>query len=198
MHRYTPKEIRFLESNVSGRSYAEVTALFNKRFGLSMSASQIGNTLKNYGLTNGRDCRFYPGQVPFNKGRKGVPSGKETQFKAGSLPWNYQPVGTERINVNGYAEVKIADPNVWKSKQILIWEAANGKVPDGNVIIFADGNKLNFAPDNLLMVSRAELAVMNHLGLIYDDADSTKSGKTIADIKIRMSERKKRMKKKAD
>jgi hypothetical protein len=78
---------------------------------------------------------------------------------------------------------------------VLFWEAANGKVPKGTAIIFADRNRFNLDLDNLLMVSRAELLVMNHSGLIFDNADATKVGKTIADIKIKIRERKIGMKK---
>jgi hypothetical protein len=196
-HRYTPKEIRFLTSKVAGRSYAELTALFNKRFKLSMNKNQISSTLKRFNLSNGRDCCFRPGNIPVHKIRKGMHLSRKTEFKKGHRPHNWQPVGFERINGDGYVDVKIADPNKWKAKHILIWEAANGKVPKGHAIIFADKNRLNLALENLLMVSRGELAVMNHTGLIYDDADSTKTGKTIADIKIKIADRKRGMKKRS-
>jgi hypothetical protein len=120
--------------------------------------------------------------------------GVQSQFKHGNIPWNYHPVGTERTNRDGYLEVKIADPKTWKAKHVIIWEAANGTVPKGSVIIFADGNRLNIALDNLVMVSRSELAVMNRCGLIFEDAEMTKTGKTIADIKIKIADRKKGMK----
>jgi hypothetical protein len=195
-HKYSAKEIKFLRSKVVGRSYAELTALFNKRFGLSKTVRQISGTLKRYNLSNGRDCRFRPGQTSFNKGKKKWwIGGEETQFKRGHLTWNKQPVGTERINPDGYAEIKIRNPRTWKAKHKIIWEKAHGKVPKGSVVIFADGNRLNLKLKNLLMVTRAELAVMNHLGLIYTDADITKIGKTIADIKIKIGERKREKRK---
>jgi hypothetical protein len=196
MHKYTPEEIRFIKSEIAGRSYAELTELFNQRFGLSVTVGQMKSFRGNYGLRNGRDFRFPPGHVPFNKGRKGVNQGGiETQFKPGQMPHNYQPVGTERINTDGYAEVKIRNPKTWKAKHLIIWEAAYGTVPKGNVIIFADGNRLNLSLDNLLMVSRSELVVMNRWRLIFKHADSTKVGKTIADIKIKIADRKRGMKK---
>jgi hypothetical protein len=159
MHKYTPKELRFLESKVSGRSYAELTELFNRRFGLSFSVTRISSTLKRLNLSNGRDTRFPPGNVPVNKGRTGVcPAGCEKEwFKPGAMPHNYQPVGTEIIDGDGYVKVKTRNPKTWKFKHRLIWEKANGKIPRGHVVLFADGNKLNFALDNLLLVSRSDL-----------------------------------------
>ena len=45
---------------------------------------------------------------------------------------------------------------------MLLWEQRHGRpVPDGHLVLFADGDRRNFDPANLLLVSRAELAVMN-------------------------------------
>jgi hypothetical protein len=78
--------------------------------------------------------------------------------------------------------VKIANPDVWKVKKTIIWEAANGPIPKGYVVIFADRNKSNFDLDNLLLVSRKELMIMNRKSLIFPDQDLTKTGKAIAGL----------------
>ncbi|MDR0877246.1 MAG: HNH endonuclease [Treponema sp.] len=195
-HKYSAREIRFLEKMLPGRTYIETAKLFNEHFGLRLKHSKIRSACHNRGITNGRDCRFQPGQEAWNAGLKGwSPAGTEkTRFKPGHVPPNYQPVGTERINTDGYVDVKIADPRTWKGKHLILWEKANGPVPKGCVIIFADGNRRNVKLKNLLMVSRAELAVMNHCGLIYDRPEFTRTGKLIADIKIEISNRKRRSK----
>jgi hypothetical protein len=191
-HKYTPVEIRFLERKVAGRSYAELTDLFNRRFGLSFTVNRLGSTLWRLGLTNGRDCRFPPGLTPHNKGKKGYcPAGCEKiWFKPGGMPHNGQPVGTEIINTDGYVRVKTRNPGTWKLKHRMVWEKAHGKIPRGHVVLFADGNKSNFALDNLILVSRGELAVMNHLGLISPDRDLTLAGKAVAGIKLLIAGRK--------
>jgi hypothetical protein len=200
-HNYTAAEIRFLEKKVAGRSYAELTELFNKHFGLrgkkKRTASQIGSTVKRYGMSNGRDTRFHPGQVPPNKGKKGYchPGSEKGWFKPGNTPHNWHPVGTEVMGEDGYIKVKTRNPKTWKFKHRLIWEKANGKIPSGGVIIFADGNRRNFRLNNLLLISRSELSVMNHLGLISDRGKLTEIGKTIADIKLLIAERKREIKK---
>jgi hypothetical protein len=194
-HNYTTAEIRFLERKVAGRSHAEVTELFNRRFGLSFTVSRIHSTLQRYGFTNGRDTRFRPGQTSFNKGQKGIHFSRKTEFKKGNRPWNWRPVGSERINADGYAEVKIRNPNKWKTKHRIIWEKAHGKIPRGGVIIFADGNRLNMRLNNLLLVSRSELSVMNHLGLMSNKGKLTEIGKSIADVKLLIAGRKRQIKK---
>ena len=54
-----------------------------------------------------------------------------------------------------------------------------------------DGNKRNFDPDNLILVSRAQLVRLNQGNLIQNDAELTRTGITIADIQNKIGERKK-------
>jgi hypothetical protein len=165
MHRCASDEILFIKENIAGRSYAEMTNLFNKHFALrgkkKLTSGQLRHILRKYKLSNGLPRRFLPGHTPHNKGRISY------YFQPGYSAYNYLPVGTAQTDFYGYVKVKVADPDVWESKHTLIWEKANGPVPKGHVIIFADKNKLNFCLDNLIMVSRSELMVMNRNGRPY-------------------------------
>jgi hypothetical protein len=191
-HHYTQKEFEFIDDQIEGRTSAEMTALFNEHFGLDLKATQIRAFIKNNGLTSGLDYRFRPGQVPANKGKKGIvyPGGVATQFKKGQKPPNYMPVGAERVNSDGYVDVKIREGlRGWRPKHILIWETANGPVPEGHVVIFGDGDNRNFDPDNLLLITRAQLVRMNQSHLIQNDAELTKTGILIADVYNKIGER---------
>ena len=200
--KYTEEHLAYIAANVKGRSYRDLTDMFNKYFGMNVKVSALSSLCFKHRLLNERDCHFNTGYeptqfkkglVPWNKGMKGVNfGGKRTQFKKGQKGWNYKPVGSERIDVDGYTWVKVTDPKTWRMKHVLIWEAANGPVPKGHVVIFADGDKSNIVLDNLLLVSRRELAVMNKRGLIASSAELTKAGVTIADIYLKIGERKKR------
>jgi hypothetical protein len=53
---YTPEQIRYLKRTIKGRSYAEMTKLFNRRFGLDRNETQIERTCKYYKFYNGRKC----------------------------------------------------------------------------------------------------------------------------------------------
>ena len=165
-HRYTPEQIRFLKRNVKGRSNAELTVLFNRKFGLQLSAGRIRGFRSFHGLCSGFNHR------------------------------NQKPIGSQRKTSSGHIEVKIAQPDKWKKLHRAIWENANGKVPKGHVVIFADGNTRNFTLDNLLLVSKGELGVMNCLGLISPHKDLTKVGKVVADLKIAIYRRKRKIDKK--
>lgn len=109
-----------------------------------------------------RGHRFQPGHQPFNKGLKGWTAGgraKQTQFKPGQSPVGKRPLGSLRIS-DGFLQVKVADTGYvntdWRSLHRALWELKNGPVPEGHFVTFADGNRRNFAEENLRLISRAE------------------------------------------
>lgn len=188
-----PAEIRsFISENCIGVGHQAMADRLNQTFGTSYTKDQMKAYYARFKLDSGLKGYFKKGHVPFNKGMKGLQQGgKETQFKPGHMPKNYMPVGTERINTDGYVEIKVADPRTWKGKHHIIWEEVNGVVPEGHALIFADGDRLNVALDNLILVSRKELAMLNKYRLISKDADLTKTGVIIADVVLKIGERKK-------
>lgn len=191
-HFYTEEQKLFLAKNIKGRTRKELCEMFNTYFGLNLGLNQITAYIKNNGLRSGIDARFTEGSKPWNKGKKGIyTGGSQTQFKKGQRPHNYKPVGSERVNSDGYVDVKIADPNKWRAKHQLLWEEENGPIPKGYVIIFGDGDRRNFQQDNLILVSKSQLAILNKNQLIKDNADLTRVGIVIADIYKKIGERKK-------
>lgn len=190
-HRYTNEQKEFIKTNIVGKTSNELTHMVNEHFQLNLGINQIRAFIKNHKLKSGLDSCFKKGHTPFNKGKKGIGGWEPTQFKKGHKPHNYKPVGTERINSEGYLEVKIADPAKWKMKHVLVWEEANGPIPKGHVVIFGDGNQSNIHLENLILVSRKQLLVLNRHNLIQKDAELTKTGVILADIYGKISERKK-------
>ena len=47
---------------------------------------------------------------------------KKQHLKKGNRPHNYRPVGSERITVDGFIEIKVADPNKWDLKSRVIYQ----------------------------------------------------------------------------
>lgn len=186
---YTAEQVSFIADNIEGRSYAELTEMFNVRFGASRSCKQIMAAAKNRGLCNGRDTRIKPGSIPHNKGKPGNRGWKSTQFKKGNIPHTYRPVGSERVNRDGYLEVKTADPRTWKPKHLLVWEKTYGPIPKGCAVIFADGDRKNIRLNNLLLVSRAELAMLNKFKSIHGDAKITEAALALMDLRMEIGRR---------
>ncbi len=192
----TPKQHQYFVKNNQGTSSKQMAKLMNEKFGLQLTERQINAYRKNHHLSSGLTGYYPKGNVPWNKGKHYQAGGRcaETQFKKGNIPYNHKPVGTERVSRDGYIEVKIREPNKWRGKHVVIWESLHGPRPKGYKIIFADGNRRNFDPENLLLVSSAELVRMNQNGWIFDDAELTKTGAAVAKLKCLAAERKRKSK----
>jgi hypothetical protein len=124
----------------------------------------------------GTESRFKAGSTPWNKGMHYFAGGRsaDTQFKKGRKPEesrNYQPIGTLRISKDGYLERKISDDisvnpaRRWQAVHRLVWEASNGVIPAGHLIVFKKGMFTNqielLTVDRLECISRAENARRN-------------------------------------
>lgn len=180
-----PKEVvEYINKNYLGVGPKEMTARLNKIFGKEYTRSQLKGFYRNHNLNSGLTGQFEKGHIPTNPFKPGqFPAGSiKHRFKKGHKPINWRPVGSERVNVDGYIEIKTEEPNVWKLKQKVVWEAVNGPVPDGFKLIFLDGNKENVNIDNLEMISNDEMLEMNRNKLRYDDPESTKTGILIAKV----------------
>ena len=187
--RYTDEERRFLIEIVPGRSYAEIAEVFNARFSPPITTGQVKSFVSNNKLSTGRTGRFYKGQPSHNKGKYSRYS-PATEFKKGHVPSNYKPVGSTRLSKDGYIEVKVANSRKWRHLHTIVYEKENGKIPKGHAVIFADGNKQNVVPENLILVTRAELLILNQYKLIGKTKELTETGLFAADLLMKLRERK--------
>lgn len=140
------------------------------KLGLKKTKEFIAETSRMHSLRpdhGGRKTRFKKGQTPPNKGKKlsefmseeAIEKTKATRFRKGRVPHNHKPIGYERINRDGYIEVKVRDETYTRNfelKHRFIWEKHFGPIPESHNIQFKDGNKLNCNIENLYMISRAE------------------------------------------
>lgn len=198
-HRWTEQEIAFLREKYKELSASYLLVAFNETFALDIKMTQLHGCLRNRKIRSGRTGRFEKGHVPANKGTKGLSvGGVETQFKKGNKPLNYRPVGSERIDVDGYIRVKVSDEGEWsdrwKVKQRVVWEEVYGPIPKGHVIVFLDGNKQNVSLSNLQMITKSELARMNQNDLFSDNPEATKVGINIAKVHAAIGKAKERTK----
>lgn len=202
--REHPEYDEFLRETVPGRIESEIADAFEREFGIRLTSSQVGNAKARLGVRSGTvGGRFEPGNVPANKGRTwdemGIPEDKRErmrsgQFKPGNLPWTTREVGEERVTKDGYVEVHVAQRrrekanDQWVLKQRLVWQEANGRRlrPD-EMVVFADGDRRNFDPGNLVAMTMAEHAVIIRSGIAYADRETCETAIGIARLKMAAS-----------
>lgn len=191
---YSKEKIDFLRNNVKGISLKELTKKFNQNFNCSISEEIIARMKRKLNLTSGVNTRFKKGQTSWNKGRKmsaeQYEKCKKTMFKKGNLS-NARPIGDERIDIDGYTYIKVKQPNKWVLKHRYLYEQKYGEIPKGYNLIFADGNRQNLNLDNLILVSNAQLFIINQKGLYKKNKELTKSGVTVSKVLEQVNKRKK-------
>ena len=103
----------------------KITELFNKTFCKNICQTQLRRMMQRSGIDSVR------------KERTAAPIGYEyysSYYKCIVVKVSHERTG-------------------WKLKQNLVWEQANGKqLPRHSVVIFLDGSRDNYAPDNLYAV----------------------------------------------
>ena len=206
-YKYTPKYtdeiIEFIKENYQGKDNIELANLLNKKFNLDTNSDKVCNLKANIKRRLGLNLRtginrgcYRKGIEPANKGKKWdeylskeqQEKAKKTWFKKGNMPLQHREVGSERINVDGYIEIKVKEPNVWKLKHRYIYEQYYGTIPKGYKVIFLDNDKTNLNINNLKAISSHEELIMNEYKLRYDKQELTKTSHIIAQIELRIRE----------
>lgn len=202
-HKWTDAERARLAEIAPGRSHAEIRAIMTDEFGDHFGGTRITGALKRYGIKTGRTGRFEKGNAGGFKSeehrRAFMEAGRATRYRKGNMPDNAadKPVGTERVDAkDGYVYVKVAerktDPKSahdnWRPKHHVVYERAYGPVPDGCNVVFADRDKRNFDPANLVAVPRPLWAVITKQGWAYHDRGSLEACIALAQLSRKVYE----------
>jgi len=161
---FTPPQVQFLKDHYGELSRKELTAALNEKYATTFKESQVAGFLKSNKIRSGRTGYYTKGQKSWNKGSKGVMQPNSGSFQKGQTAHNLKPTGSERVNVDGYVEVKIDGCKAWKLKQRVVYEQHFGPLTSADVVRFKDGNRLNIDPANLEKITRAEHHYLNQLG----------------------------------
>jgi len=185
--------VDFVIANNKGKTNKEMAALVSNAFHKQINDKQIKAIRGRLKIDSGLTGRFKKGHIPPNKGRKGyhTPGSEKGWFKKGHTPWNHANIGDEAWTTDGYLKVKIAEPNIWVYKHILIWEKYMGKVPAGYMVTFKDQNHANCVLENLTLITKSENAIMNCQGLRNEDPQLTETGILLARLKSKVSKKEK-------
>lgn len=204
INKYPEGMLEFVKQNAAGKTTQEITALVNNKFGAgTITKEKMRAYKKNHKIKSGLDCRFKKGQKAFNKGLKwdqymspeGQARSKKTTFGKGHPPHNLREVGDQSKTTDGYHITKIKSEGIqrerWQFTHRLIWEEANGPVPEGKMVEFADGNKDNLDVNNLILTDRNE-----HINLIRmipkrENAEITKTALNLVKLENAIEKRRK-------
>lgn len=190
----SPEELEYFKSIYKGRTIKETTDLINEKFKKNITYTQMRAFFKNNVFTCDVNIQFKKGHSSWNKGKRFPGNINSGCFKKGHSPHNHKPVGSERIDVDGYTLVKVAEPNKWRLKHVVIWENENGPVPKTHSVLFLDQNKRNFSLDNLKLVSKAEVLFFNQHGA-SNIKEVNESKLLIAKVKVKLGELQKKQRK---
>lgn len=204
----TPEVDTFIREHLPGTGPTAMAGMVNERFGTAYTAAQMKAYYARNRLNSGLTGRFEKGRASWNRGRpwsetmspEGQAASRRTQFQPGNVPHNGgTPVGTIRVRTDRgkgsgrrYLWEKTAQPNVWRMLHILTWERANGPVPKGMLVTFADGDTMHCDPGNLVLETRAQHAVKNRLRIRGWDRESAEAANRIADTFLAIGRAKKR------
>lgn len=161
---YTKDIAKILNRSISSiYLYANINGLKKSEKFMQLALEREGQKL----IQVGQNTRFKKGNIAHNKGQKMDEEIKErityTFFKKGHEPHNMKYDGHERIcKKDGYVYVRIA-----KGKYVLkhrhIYQQHHGPIEPGMIIIFVDGNKMNFDIKNLKAITKQENAIRNQM-----------------------------------
>lgn len=167
---FTEDQRKWIEEAYREMLITDLLTVFNLEFDDNKTYSQMRSFISNHSIKSGRIATFPKGNKSWNEGTKGVMKSNITTFKKGGLPGNTRPMYSERINKDGYTEIKVPAPEKEKGaktkfmlKHKWAWENKNGKLPKGHAIILIDGDRENCDYDNLKLVTRSELLYVNRL-----------------------------------
>lgn len=167
---FSEKESQFITDNYLAIPVKTMATI------LGRSGTGINSRMKQLGLVipeeiikqRKKESRFNKGHIPKNKGKKqsdymtseAIEKTKPTRFKKGQSPHNTNYNGHERITKDGYIEIRIKKGK-YRLKHLHEWEKLNGKLPKGYCLRSKDDNKLNTAPDNWELITRAQNMILN-------------------------------------
>lgn len=133
---FTKEEDDFIRANINSMTFEEMTDEMNRLFHNNRTWRSV--YLRNYNYLKA-------------KKKHGVPVGSE-HFD-GKRWWVKVKEDFVRTGDHSYR-------GCWEYKHKIVWEEANGKIPDGRVIIFLDGDESNCDLRNLYCTSKKINAMM--------------------------------------
>lgn len=155
-NHFTDEQRIFLMDNIEKYSYPKLTELFNEKFGTNCTQGAVTQQCMTY-LQVKRGDNY----IPHNAMEIGAEVTKE------------KAKGYETVYVKVASGLKDNRGEMWKPKHQVIWEQNNRPISDDEVVVFLDGNRNNFEPDNLYCITRKIMSLMNLNSWFTDNKELT-------------------------
>ena len=175
--RWTEEELQYLRQHYPDGNTAEIAEHLGRTEGAVRSAADTYGIKKSaeFKERQMQDMINSPQSIAhrFAKGHKSSFKGEKwyelmpeesrnkclrTAFKDGHIPHNAYADGTELVR-DGRVYIKVPGIRRLQLKHRYVWEKHNGKIPEGYIIKFKDGDFMNCDIDNLYIMSRADACV---------------------------------------
>lgn len=156
------REREWMLANDRNQSVYQTIDAFEEEFGVRLNRAQVSLFRSTYGTQK---------RISHGGGRPSLPIGTEKPGKDGYI----------MVKVEEYPDVPQSKDN-WRFKHHVAWEEANGEpIPKGWVVLFADRDKQNFDPSNLVAIPRKYVGRLN-CGPRYYDRESLLACLALVDL----------------
>ena len=109
---------------------------------------------------------FKKGQMPWNKGKKGIHFSPATEFKKGQEPLKHLPLGSivqRRHKNDGIRNwIKIAEPSKWEEYAKYLWKQRYGFLIVGDVTHHVNGIRLDDRIENIIAFPRQDHPIFHN------------------------------------
>ena len=163
----TNEQKAFIEDYYPNHPVSETVRAFNEKFGTNKKKCTMLNYARKHGLVVDKDIVTNLKRRPHGKDG----SSKRAEKEVGSIKFDgrYWLIKTE------YG---------WKPCHRAVWEKHNGNVKDGHAIIFLDGDRNNYAIENLAEIPIKYLGMLEKNDLRSSHPVLTKAGIAWCDLKV--------------
>lgn len=161
---FSNEEVDFVQRYADAMSTRGLAEAFTVRFGCPIGQTMIRRLMARNGIETRKDRRNVP-----------LPVGAEH--------WSdyYQcvMVKTRSVSVAGVRNKRERDRlrnSQWSLKQNVVWEQANGRpLPSDHVVVFLDGDRRNYRPENLYAERLNVIGTVEKLKMHSENAEIYKT-----------------------
>lgn len=162
-----PEEEAWMLAHDHGQRTCDLSDEFEAEFGWALTRGQVNLFRASHG-TQAHGRRSYGGRPR-------------------------RPVGYEIPAKDGYVLVKVAEEPTksmskdnWRLKHVHVWEQAHGRpLPEGMCVYFADHDRTNYDPANLVAVPRSMVSMVNSMRDSWCDAETLGACMRIVELRMR-------------